>query len=89
MPAVVSHAANVDRIVLDGESGFEVPTFRKRALAEALARLLATPAEQRRRMGQRGRAHVAAVFSPERVLAETVALYDSLLAQKGLAACAG
>jgi glycosyltransferase involved in cell wall biosynthesis len=89
LPAVVSHAANVDRIVLHGESGFEVPTFRMRALAEAIGRVLDLPAEERRRMGQRGRDHVAASFSADSVLAETVALYDSLLAQKGLAPCAG
>jgi glycosyltransferase involved in cell wall biosynthesis len=46
--------------------------------------LIKTPAEQLRRMGERGRAHVAASFGPQRVLAETVALYDALLAEKGL-----
>jgi glycosyltransferase involved in cell wall biosynthesis len=89
LPALVSHAANVDRIVLPGESGFEVPTLGLRSLAEALARLMGTPAEQLRRMGERGRAHVAATFGQERVLAETVALYDALLAEKGLQPCAG
>jgi len=89
LPALVSHAANIDRIVLDGESGLEVPTFGIRSLAEALSRLIETPAEQLRRMGERGRTHVAATFGRDRVLAETVALYDSLLAQKGLPPCAG
>jgi glycosyltransferase involved in cell wall biosynthesis len=84
LPALVSHAANVDRIVLPGESGLEVPTFGIRSLAAALGRLIETPAEQLRRMGERGRAHVAAAFGPQRVLAETVALYDALLAQKEL-----
>jgi len=89
LPALVSHSANVDRIVLDGESGIEVPTFGIRSLAEALSRLIETPAEELRHMGERGRAHVAATFGRDRVLAETVALYDSLLAQKGLPPCAG
>jgi glycosyltransferase involved in cell wall biosynthesis len=84
LPAVVSHAANIDRIVVDGESGFEVPTFDHDALAEALARMLAKSAEERREMGARGRAHVAATFSVDRVLEETVRLYDRLLAAKGL-----
>ncbi len=84
LPALVSHAANIDRIVLPGESGLEVPTLGIRSLAEALGRLIETPAEQLRRMGERGRAHVAASFGPQRVLAETVALYDALLAEKGL-----
>jgi glycosyltransferase involved in cell wall biosynthesis len=84
LPALVSHAANVDRIVLPGESGLEVPTLGIRSLAEALSLLIESPAEQLRRMGERGRAHVAASFGPQRVLAETVALYDALLAEKGL-----
>ena len=78
------NAANVDRIVLPGESGLEVPTLGIRSLAEALSLLIESPAEQLRRMGERGRAHVAASFGPQRVLAETVALYDALLAEKGL-----
>ena len=36
-------------------------------------------------MGLRGRAHVAETFGPERILAETVRLYDELLAAKGRA----
>jgi glycosyltransferase involved in cell wall biosynthesis len=85
LPAVVSHAANVDRLVLDGESGFEVPTLGIRALASAIGRMIALDAPARRAMGARGRAHVAAQFSVDRVLDETVRLYDQLLAAKGRA----
>jgi glycosyltransferase involved in cell wall biosynthesis len=85
LPAVVSHAANIDTLVLPGESGFEVPTFDHAALAEALGRMLAATDDERRAMGARGRAHVAATFGPERILDETVRLYDSLIAAKGLA----
>jgi glycosyltransferase involved in cell wall biosynthesis len=84
LPAVVSHAANIDQIVVDGVSGFEAPTFDHDALAEGLARLLAASADERRAMGARGRAHVAETFSVDRVLEETVRLYDGLLAAKGL-----
>jgi glycosyltransferase involved in cell wall biosynthesis len=85
LPAVVSHAANRDGIVVDGETGFEVETLDPRALADALARLIDASADTRRAMGARGRAHVTARFHPDRILDETVALYDGLLAQKGLA----
>jgi glycosyltransferase involved in cell wall biosynthesis len=85
LPAVVSHAANIDGIVVDGASGFEVPTFDHDALAEALARLFAASADDRRAMGARGRAHVAATFGVERILDETVRLYDELLLAKGIA----
>ena len=37
---------------------------------------------ERRTMGARGRTHVAAGFGPDRVLDETVQLYDQLLAAK-------
>lgn len=85
LPAVVSHAANIDTLVLDGVSGFEVPTFNHAALAGALDKMLSLPPAERRAMGVRGRAHVADRFGSERILSETVGLYDGLLAQKGLA----
>ncbi len=85
LPAVVSHAANIDRLVLDGESGFEVPTLGVGALARALGRMIALDGPSRRGMGARGRAHIAAQFSVDRVLDETVRLYDELLAAKGRA----
>jgi glycosyltransferase involved in cell wall biosynthesis len=86
LPAVVSHAANIDGIVLHGESGFEAATFDQRGFADGMERLLALSAEERRRMGARGREHVAATFSAERVLRETVELYDTLIAEKGRSA---
>jgi glycosyltransferase involved in cell wall biosynthesis len=84
LPVVVSHAANLDGIVRDSESGFEVPTCDGKALAQALAKMFATSPEQRLRMGEVGRAHVARTFSPERILQETVNLYETLLAEKGI-----
>ena len=82
LPAVVSHAANVDRIVADG-AGFEVPTFAHEPLAEALARITGLSDGERRRMGENGRAHVADNFSATRVLGEVVDLYDRLLHDAG------
>jgi glycosyltransferase involved in cell wall biosynthesis len=85
LPAVVSHAANIDGLVLDGETGFEAPTFDNQGLSDALDRILRLGVDDRRRMGLRGRDHIAQSFSAERVLGEMVALYDRLLAEKGLA----
>ncbi len=88
LPAVVSHAANRDTIVIDGHrdlaSGFEVPTLDHRALAEAIGQMIERTDAERRAMGARGRIHVAARFHPDRISAETTALYDSLIAEKGL-----
>jgi glycosyltransferase involved in cell wall biosynthesis len=84
LPAVVSHAANIDRLVIHGESGFEAPTFDHGALANALAALLALSPAERQQMGARGREHIVREFGVDRVLDEMVALYDRLLAEKGL-----
>lgn len=85
LPAVVSFAANRDGIVLDGQTGYEVGTLDPVGLAAAIAKITAATDEQRREMGARARNHVAATFHPDRILAETVALYDELIAEKGLA----
>jgi glycosyltransferase involved in cell wall biosynthesis len=79
LPAVVSHAANIDGIVT-ADAGSEVPTFAHGPLADALARIVALSDDERRRMGGRGRAHIADNFSATRVLGEVVELYDRLLA---------
>ena len=85
LPAVVSHAANVDQLVVDGETGFQVPTFNRGALATALGRCLALDEQTRRRMGAAGRAHIVARFSADRIRDEMTNLYDSLLRERGLA----
>jgi glycosyltransferase involved in cell wall biosynthesis len=85
LPAIVSHAANRDRIVIDGVSGFEVGTIDPFGLATAIDRMVNATPEQRREMGARGREHVATAFHPDRILEEMVSLYDDLLAQNGVA----
>jgi glycosyltransferase involved in cell wall biosynthesis len=84
LPAVVSRAANRDRIVIDRETGFEVRTFDPRPLADALRDLIALSPAERRAMGECGRAHVATAFHPDRILEEIVALYDRMVQEKGL-----
>jgi UDP-glucose:(heptosyl)LPS alpha-1,3-glucosyltransferase len=75
LPAVVSRQANRDGIVIDGESGFVVPTGSTAALAEAVARLIALPADARRNMGLRGRAHVLEQFPRDAALQAMTRLY--------------
>jgi glycosyltransferase involved in cell wall biosynthesis len=85
LPAVVSRAANRDQIVIDGVSGFEVGTIDPFGLANAIDKMVNASPEQRRQMGARGREHVSVDFHPDRILEETVALYDELLARNGVA----
>jgi starch synthase (maltosyl-transferring) len=80
LPAVVSHAANLDGVVAPGETGWEVPTGGHRALAEALEQALALPRARWAEMGRRGRQRIETLFPPNRVIAETVAAYEELLA---------
>ena len=86
LPAILSHAANVDGIIQDGVSGWEVPTISLAALARALGVALAAPGEDLRAMGTAARAGVVARFAPHEnyVVDQTVAIYDELTA--GLAA---
>lgn len=84
LPVIVSRAANRDGVVLDGESGFEVPTLDAVALAAAIEKLVRSSVDVRRAMGSCGRQRVASLFHPDRALAEMVSLYDQLLAEKGL-----
>jgi len=63
----------------DGVTGLLVPPNDACALRSALQRLLADP-ELRRRLGQAGRARVAATFSVEQMVQGTLDVYRSVLA---------
>jgi glycosyltransferase involved in cell wall biosynthesis len=82
LPAILSHAANVDEIVRPGETGWEVSTGRHGALVRALEEALATPAARLGEMGRVATAHVTARFAPRpsHVIDQMVAVYDELLA---------
>lgn len=92
LPAILSHAANVDGIVEPGQAGqigqagqtgWQVPTLRLGPLARALDDALSTTPEALAEMGRRSRAHVLARFAPSQnhVLDQMVAIYDELLAE--------
>jgi len=66
------------RIVRDGESGRVVPADDPRALVRVLLELC-DDAEQRCRLGAQGRRRAEALFGRERLVEETVGLYDALL----------
>jgi glycosyltransferase involved in cell wall biosynthesis len=88
-PLLLSHAANLDGIMAEGETGFEFPTGYIEPMASAIERALATPAETAREMGRAGRQRVLERFSNPKVIGDIVALYDELLgARKGQRRCA-
>lgn len=81
VPVVTASARSPDalRIVRDGESGRVVPADDPHALARAIVELC-DDAEQRRRLGLQGRLRAEALFGRDRLVDETVRVYDALLA---------
>lgn len=88
LPALLSHAANLDGITEPGVSGWQVPTGWPGPLAAALEEAFAVPAERLAEMGQRSRAHVIERFAPREnhVLDQMVAIYDEVLSRAETAA---
>jgi sugar transferase (PEP-CTERM/EpsH1 system associated) len=83
LPVVATRVGGVPEVVVDGVTGFLVPPRDPQALADAILRLLRDP-DLRRRMGEAGHARVAEHFSVEQMVGKTEALYEQLLAEKGL-----
>jgi len=77
LPIVTTDVPGCREIVVDGENGFLVPARNSDALATALQRLLTNPA-LRQQMGALGRIKAETQFSSERIVAETLAVYEAL-----------
>jgi glycosyltransferase involved in cell wall biosynthesis len=80
-PIVTTDTAGCREIVRHGENGLLVPPRDPAALARAIGALLDDPA-LRDRMGAEGRRRAAAEYGTERVVAQTLAVYDHLTARK-------
>jgi len=76
LPIVTTDAVGCREVVRDGDNGLLVPVGDVQALADAL-RTLISDADLRTRMGQRSRARAEQEFSSERVIGETLQVYDS------------
>jgi glycosyltransferase involved in cell wall biosynthesis len=74
-PLIASDMPGCREIVRHGENGLLVPPQDVDALAEAV-KILIEDAGLRRRMGLRGREIAAAEFSSERVIDDTLAIYE-------------
>jgi len=72
----------VNEIVVDGETGFLVPSEDHEALATRIVQLLRDEA-LRRKMGEAGRRRVEEHFSIPRMIEQVVAIYDELLQEPG------
>ncbi|MBL8138823.1 MAG: glycosyltransferase [Acidobacteria bacterium] len=74
---VGTRAGGIPEAVVDGTTGLLVPPGNSEALADAIVRLLGD-ATSRRRMGDAGRARVAAQFGVDRLVDGTLAVYERL-----------
>ena len=84
-PTVATRVGGTPEAIVDGETGLLVPPGDARALAGAIAQLLAERALAAR-LGHAARRLVQARFSVERMVTATEQLYVELLARKGVAA---
>ncbi len=78
LPVVASRVGGLPEAVIDGETGLLVPPGEAAALAHAIARLVADPA-QARAFGAAGRARVEACFSMTAMAEGTLAVYRAVV----------
>jgi len=79
-PVVATDVGGAREAVVEGEAGFLVPGGDDAAMADRIISLLGEP-ERAREMGEHARRIVKEKFSCEAQLAETVSLYDELMAK--------
>ena len=80
-PIVATTAGGIPEIVEDGVNGLLVPPRDARALADAILRAL-RDADLRGRLGDAGFARVNERFTVERMVAQTAAAYEQIVAQR-------
>jgi glycosyltransferase involved in cell wall biosynthesis len=77
-PIVATTAGGIPEVVRDGETGLLVPPRDPDAMARAIVRLL-QDTQLRRTMGEAGLALVRATFSAERMVQETLRVYEAVV----------
>ena len=77
LPVIVSRVGGLPEVVTDGENGLLIPPQDPKALAAALARLLAEP-DFARNLGEKARRHAEANYSLERLGREINKIYEGL-----------
>ncbi len=75
-PVVSTDVSGARDTIVDGQTGFVVPIGDETAMSERVIDLLKDP-DQARSMGQQARAHVLALYNPERILAGFQDLWEA------------
>jgi glycosyltransferase involved in cell wall biosynthesis len=79
LPAVATDGPGTPEALVDGQSGWLTPPGDPAALAESMIRMMRTPSEERRAMGERARQLAIERFSLKAILDRWEALYRNLL----------
>lgn len=78
-PVIATDHGGARETVVAGETGLLARPGDARDLAQAIAALAGLDAQARAEMGARGRAHIVARYSLERMCADTLAVYRGLI----------
>jgi glycosyltransferase involved in cell wall biosynthesis len=79
LPAVATDVPGTREVIVEGQTGSLAVAGSAMALGAAMTRMMQTPAEERKAMGERARQRVIERFSLELVLDRWEALYGELL----------
>lgn len=83
LPVVATDVGGARELVVDGHTGYLVPSGDAAALADRMAALCDDP-EARRKMGEAGRRRIVEEFSVEKMVRNFERLYDRLLSAEGV-----
>jgi len=78
LPIVTTDVPGCREVVINGENGYLVPPRNSEELADAIEKLL-NDKTLRREMGRKGRALVEREFGIEKIVEETLSLYQRIL----------
>ncbi len=78
LPIVASQVSAIPEVVEDGVTGILVPPQNSDALAEAIKKLLDNP-DLAQKLGAAGRERLETVFTPQRMIEQTAALYHEVM----------
>lgn len=81
LPVIATDIAGIPDQVVDGETGYLIPTGDPDALRDRIADLVANP-ERREQMGAAGQRRARARFSAEEMVERTRAVYEELLLEQ-------
>lgn len=81
IPVVATRAGGSHEVVIDGETGIQVPPCDPKALAEAILRLLKDP-DLRKGLGQNGRQSIEKRFSINEVITQTEVVYQEAVTHR-------